>query len=178
MTRIGGLVLLVCMSCASIPRTTYQDRGFHFEITNDFKVGRSKFHKKNQSTYIPIYFRSDDLYAKISVVWLPGACNLDWELGNYTEGLTSVYKGSDSASKPQYSEYKTVKFGENDARRVDYIVPNDGPRVGSYIAFRCDSISVIIGIHSVVESKAQVDRCVELIEKTYRCTYLPDVTKR
>ncbi len=55
---------------------------YDFEITEDFRLGRTDFTKKNQATYIPICSRNNDVYAKFSVVWLPGSSNLDWELRN------------------------------------------------------------------------------------------------
>ena len=36
---------------------------------------------------------------------------MDWELWNYTDMLTSAYKKSDPHNVPEYSEYKSVKFG-------------------------------------------------------------------
>jgi hypothetical protein len=63
----------------------------------------------------------------------------------------------------------TAKFGSNDARQIDYVVPNDGPRVGSYTVFYCDNLTVIVGQHCTTKGKAMTQKCRELIEATYSC---------
>jgi hypothetical protein len=166
--NISLVVSLFAMSCASIPKTLYQDKGLDFKITEDFRLGRSDTYKKNQATYIPIYGRDKNVYAKFSVVWIPCRSDLDWEIQNYVDGLNSIYE-SDPLNKPVYSEVKTTKFGSNDARQIDYVVANDGPRVGSYTVFYCDNLTVIIGQHSTNEGQAMAQRCREMIESTYSC---------
>ena len=156
------------ISCASVPKAFYQDKGLNFKITQDFRIGRPDTHKKNQATYIPIYCRDKNIYAKFSVVWIPCRSDLDWEIQNYVDGLNSIYK-SDPENIPVYSEVKTVKFGPNDARQIDYIVANDGPRIGSYTVFYCDNLTVIIGQHSTTEGQAIIQKCREMIENTYSC---------
>lgn len=161
-------IFLIVTSCSSVKKTIYQDKGLQFKITEDFRIGRADTHKKNQATYIPIYCRSTDLYAKFSIVWIPCRSDLDWEIQNYVDGLNSVYK-SDPENKPVYSEVRTTKFGANVARQIDYVVANDGPRVGSYTIFHCNNSTVIVGQHSTVESLAMTNRCRDLIEATYYC---------
>ena len=151
-----------------LPKTSYQDKGLNFRITQDFRIGRANTHKKNQATYIPIFGRDKNIYSKFSVVWIPCRSDLDWEIQNYVDGLNSVYS-SDTQNKPVYSEVRTTKFGANDARQIDYVVANDGPRIGSYTVFYCDNLTVIIGQHSTVEGKEMTERCREVIEATYSC---------
>lgn len=158
-------------SCASVPKTHYQDNGLNFEITSDFRVGRANTWRKNQATYISIYSRDKDIYAKFSIVWLPCHADLDWEIQNYVDGLNSVYE-SDTQNKPVYSEVRSTTFGSRDAKQIDYIVPNDGPRLGSYTVFYCDNLTVIIGQHSTAEGQAIAERCRALIEATYVCATL------
>src|SRR5688572_20521716 len=112
--KVSLVVSFFVISCASVPKTLYQDKGLNFKITQDFRIGRSDTHKKNQATYIPIYGRDKNIYAKFSVVWIPCRSDLDWEIQNYVDGLNSIYK-SDPENKPVYSEVKTIKFGANDA---------------------------------------------------------------
>ena len=167
--RAGTLFIFLSISCSSVPRTLYQDNGLNFKITQDFRIGRADMFKKNQATYIPIYGRDKNVYAKFSVVWVPCLSDLDWEIQNYVDGLNSIY-ASDTVNKPEYSEVRTVKFGSNDARQIDYVVPNDGPRIGSYTVFHCDGFTVILGQHSTVQGQAMTQKCRELIEATYSCT--------
>jgi hypothetical protein len=101
-------------------------------------------------------------------VWLPCRSDLDWEIQNFVDGLNSVYK-SDPDNKPVYSEVRTTKFGTNEARQIDYVVANDGPRIGSYTTFYCNNFTVIIGQHGTAESLAMTNRCRKLIEETYYC---------
>jgi hypothetical protein len=166
------IILIIFNSCSSVKRTLYQDKGLQFKITEDFRIGRADTYKKNQATYIPIYCRSNDIYAKFSIVWVPCRSDLDWEIQNYVDGLNSVYK-SDPESKPVYSEVRTIKFGENEARQIDYAVANDGPRVGSYTTFHCNNFTVIIGQHATVESLVMANRCRKMIEETYYCIENP-----
>jgi hypothetical protein len=167
-TRLGILSLTLLFSCSSVPKTLYQDKGLNFRITQDFRIGRSDTFKKNQATYIPIQGRDKDVYAKFSVVWIPCRSDLDWEIQNYVDGLNSVY-ASDTQKKPVYSEVRTTKFGSNEARQIDYVVANDGPRVGSYTVFYCDNLTVIIGQHSTAEGQPMIERCRKMIESTYSC---------
>jgi len=161
-------ILILNMSCSSVPKTMYQDKGLTFKITKDFRIGKADTFKKNQATYIPILGRDKNVYTKFSVVWLPCRSDLDWEIENYVDGLNSVYK-SDTQNKPVYSEVQTIKFGSNSARYIDYVVANDGPRVGSYTVFYCDNFTIIIGQHGIVAGQAMIQRCRELIEATYSC---------
>ena len=163
------LTIIAFTSCSSIPKTVYKDKGLNFKITEDFRIGKPDFFKKNQATYIPIYIRDKNVYAKFSIVWIPCRSDLDWEIQNYVDGLNSVYN-SDSKNKPVYSEIRSTKFGSNDARQIDYVVKTDGPRVGSYTVFFCDNNTVIIGQHSTVDTQAITNKCRELIETTYNCT--------
>lgn len=165
---ISLIILTFSISCASVPKTLYQDKGLNFKITPDFRIGRTNTYRKNQATYIPIYSRDKNVYAKFSVVWIPCHSDLDWEIQNYVTGLNSVYE-SDTLNKPAYSEVRSTKFGQNAARQIDYVVANDGPRVGSYTVFYCDNLTVIIGQHSTVEGQAMTEKCRALIESTYSC---------
>lgn len=170
--RLGILsitvMVIVGASCSSVPKEIYADKGLGFKITPNFRIGRASTYKKNQSTYIPIYIRDKDVYAKFSVVWVPCLSDLDWEIQNYVDGLNSIYE-SDTQNKPEYGEVRTVKFGSNTAKQIEYVVPNDGPRVGSYTVFHCDGLTVIIGQHSTVEGQAAIQKCREVIEATYFC---------
>jgi hypothetical protein len=83
-------------------------------------------------------------------------------------GLKEAYE-SDISNTPVFSEVKWAKFGANDSRQIDYVVANDGPRIGSYTTFHCDSLTVIIGQHFTPESQAMVERCRKVIEETYAC---------
>lgn len=162
------LTVILITSCSSVPKTLYQDNGLNFNIPPDFRIGRADTYKKNQATYIPLYGRNKEVYAKFSVIWIPCHADLDWEIQNYVEGLNSVY-ASDPENKPQYSEVRRTKFGGNEARQIDYIVPNDGPKVGSYTVFFCGNLTVIIGQHSTIDGQPMAQRCREIIEATYVC---------
>lgn len=168
-TRFSTFIFIILTSCSSVQKTIYKDAGIYFKITEDFRIGRSDTYKKNQSTSIPLYIRDNDLYGKFTIIWLPGHWNLDKEIRNFTNGLDSAYIKEDPTNKPEYGEIKDAKFGSNSARQIEYIVPNDGPRIGSYTAFHCSNLTVIIGQHSTVESKAIIDRCRKMIEESYYC---------
>jgi hypothetical protein len=99
------VLLIFSISCSSVSKTLYQDNGLNFKITQDFRIGRPDTYKKNQATYIPIYTRDKNVYAKFSVVWLPCRSDLDWEIQNYVDGLNSIY-ASDSQNKPVYSKVR------------------------------------------------------------------------
>ncbi len=165
---VSFIILMFIFSCSSVPKTLYQDKGLRFEITQDFRIGKADTHKKNQATYIPIYGRNKNVYAKFSVIWLPCLSDLDWEIQNYVDGLNSVY-ASDIQMKPEYSAVRTAKFGSNVARQIDYVVQNDGPRVGSYTILHCEGSTVIIGQHCTVDGQALIQRCRESIEASYSC---------
>lgn len=168
-TRLLINIFLILTSCSSVPKTIYKDAGIYFKVTENFRIGRADTYKKNQSTYIPLYIRDNDLYAKFSIIWLPGNWNLDKEIRNYTNALDSAYIKEDPVNKPEYGEIRNTKFGDNIARQIDYVVPNDGPRVGSYTTFHCKNLTVIIGQHSTIESKAIIDQCRKVIEESYSC---------
>jgi hypothetical protein len=167
--RSSITLFIILTSCSSVPKTIYKDAGIYFKVTEDFRIGRADTYKKNQSTYIPLYIRDNDLYAKFSIIWLPGNWNLDKEIRNFTNGLDSAYIKEDPINKPEYGEIKDAKFGANIARQIDYVVPNDGPRIGSYTTFHCKNLTVIIGQHSTIENKAIIDRCRKVIEESYYC---------
>ena len=167
--RLGIFSLVLFCSCSSVPKTSYQDKGLSFKITQDFRIGKSNTFKKNQATFISINSRDNDVYAKFSVVWLPCHSDLDWEIQNYVNGLNSIY-ASDMRNNPVYSEVRPTKFGSNEARQIDYIVPKDGPRVGSYTVFYCDNLTVIIGQHSSENAQPMIERCRKMIESTYSCS--------
>jgi len=165
--RIWFLSLTILFACSSVPKTLYEDKGLNFKITPDFRIGKANTFKKNQATYIPIYTRDKDVYAKFSVVWLPCRSDLDWEIQNYVDGLNSVYESE--AQMPIYSDVRSTKFGSNDARQIDYVVSDDGPRVGSYTVFYCDNLTVIIGQHSTAEGLPMSEKCRKIIEGSYSC---------
>ncbi|HTJ51754.1 MAG TPA: hypothetical protein VL443_19980 [Cyclobacteriaceae bacterium] len=102
------------------------------------------------------------------MVWIPCRSDLDWEIQNYVDGLNSVY-ASDAQIKPVYSEIRTTKFGLNEAKQIDYVVVDEGPRVGSYTVFYCNNLTVIIGQHSTVDGQVMMQRCREMIEATLSC---------
>jgi hypothetical protein len=162
------LVLIIVSSCRTIPKTTYQDKGLNFKVTEDFKIVETRTWKHNHATYIKIERRNKELYANFSVTWLPKKFDLDKEIQNFVDGLREAYK-DDAQSKPTFSEFKSTKFGANDARQVNYVVTNDGPRIGSYTAFHCDDLTIIIGQHQTAESEAMTNSCRQLIEQTYKC---------
>jgi hypothetical protein len=167
--RLLFLVLIfIFTTCRTIPKINYQDKGFGFKITEDFKIVETKTWKHNHATYIKIEGRNKDLYANFSVTWLPKKFDLDKELQNFVVGLKEVYEG-DIPNTPVFTEVKSTKFGSNDARQIDYLVANDGPRIGSYTTFYCDSLTIIIGQHFTPESKAMSERCRKIIEETYHC---------
>ena len=166
--RFLSIIFVVFISCSSVPKTIYKDEGLYFKVTDGFRIGKADTWKKNQSTYIPLYCRDKNIYAKFSVIWVPGNSNLDKEIQIYVDGLNSVYE-SDADNKPVFSEVKSTKFGSNIARQIDYVVANDGPRIGSYTTFHCNNITVIIGQHYTVEGQSIINRCRELIEQTYSC---------
>ena len=165
--RIWLLPLTLLFACSSVPKSLYQDKGLNFKITPEFRIGKINTFKKNQATYIPIYLKDKDVYAKFSVVWIPCRSDLDWEIQNYVDGLNSVYESE--LQRPVYSKVRSTKFGSNDARQIDYVVSDDGPRVGSYIVFYCDNYTVIIGQHSTAEGQPMAERCRKMIESTYSC---------
>jgi hypothetical protein len=169
-TRLAIVILVVFTSCAAVPKTIYRDAGLSFKIAEDFRIGKSDTYKKNQATYIPLYLRDKNLYAKFSIIWLPGTWNLDKEIWNYADALKEIYQKEDPVNKPEFGEVKDAMFGSNHARQVEYIVPNDGPRMGSYTTFHCDSITVIIGGHGTPETQALIQRCRKLIEESYSCS--------
>jgi len=162
-----GLIFTLT-TCRTIPKTTYQDKGLNFKITEDFKIVETKTWRHNGATYIKIERRNKDLYANFSVTWLPKRFNLDKELQNFVVGLKEVYEG-DVSNVPIFGEVKWAKFGANDSRQVDYVVANDGPRIGSYSTFYCDSLTVIIGQHFTPGSQAIADRCRKVIQESYTC---------
>ncbi len=162
-----GLIFILT-TCRTIPKTSYQDKGLNFKITEDFKIVETKIWNHNHATYIKIDIRSKDLYANFSVTWLPKKCYLDDELKNFVESLKDTY-ADDNQNTPVFSEVKLTKFGKNDAKQIDYVVANDGPRIGSYTAYYCDSLTVIIGQHFTPESQVMADRCRKSIEETYVC---------
>jgi hypothetical protein len=161
--------LLISLSnCVTIPKTNYEDRRINFKITEDFKIVETKTWKHNNATYIKIDRRDKGLYANFSVTWLPKKCDLDVELKNFVESLKETY-ADDNQNTPVFSEVKSTKFGKNDAKQIDYIVANDGPRIGSYTAYYCDGLTIIIGQHFTPESRAMADRCIKNIEQTFFC---------
>ena len=162
-----GLIFILT-ACRTVPSSSYKDKGLNFKISEDFKIVDTKTWKHNHATYIKIERRNNDLYANFSVSWLPKKCDLDDELQNFVESLKEGYAG-DTQNTPVFSEVKLTKFGSNQAKRIDYIVANDGPRIGSYTTFHCDSLTVIIGQHFTPESQAIADRCRKVIEETYMC---------
>ena len=162
-----GLIFILT-TCRTIPKSVYQDKGVNFKITEDFKIVETKTWKHNNATYIKIERRDKNLYANFSVTWLPKKCDLDDELKNFMTSLKEAYPG-DSENTPVFSEVKPTKFGLNSAIQVDYLVANDGPRVGSYTAFYCDSLSVIIGQHHIPDSKTMTTKCRQLIEDSFTC---------
>lgn len=163
-----GLIFTIITSCQTIPKTIYEGKGMSFKITEDFKIVETKTWKHNHATYIKIDCRNKDLYANISVSYLPGKHSQDKELQNFTESLKSVYK-SDPKNTPEFSEVKFAKFGSNSAKRINYVVANDGPRIGSYTSFHCDNFTVMIGQHYTAESEAMINKCRQLIEETLNC---------
>jgi hypothetical protein len=163
-----GLIFLIVASCRTIPQTTYNDKGLNFKITEEFKITETKTWEHNNATYIKIERRNKNLYANFSVTWLPKKCALDDELKNFMETLKESYAG-DSENTPVFSEVKPTKFGVNSAIQIDYVVANDGPRIGSYTAFYCDSLTVIIGQHHTPESKTMTTKCRQIIEDTFIC---------
>ena len=165
----SGLVFLVVISCRTIPTTVYQDKGLNFKITEEFKIVKTETWKHNDATYIKIERRNENLYANFSVTWLPKNFDLDKELRVFEETLKEMYEREDTQKIPVFGEVKSIKFASNEARRIDYIVANDGPRLGSYTAFHCDSLTVIIGQHYTPESQVMTDRCRQMIEETYSC---------
>ena len=168
-TRLLLFGLIFTLStCRTIPKTSYEDNGLNFKITKDFKVVEAKTWKHNNATYIKIDRRDNDLYANFSVTWLPKKCDLDDELQTFVESLKEVY-ADDIQNTPVFSEVKLTKFGNNEAKQVDYVVANDGPRIGSYTTFYCDSVTVIIGQHFTPESQAMTEQCRKAIEETYHC---------
>ncbi len=164
---VFGLIFILT-ACRTIPKTNYQDKGLNFQITEDFKIVETKTWKHNHATYIKIERRNKNLYANFSVTWLPKKFNLDKELQNFVVGLKEVYEG-DPSNTPDFSEVKSTKFGTNDSRQIDYVVANDGPRIGSYTTFHCDSLTIIIGQHFTPETQAMADRCRKTIEESYVC---------
>lgn len=146
----------------------YQDKGLNFKITEDFKIVETKTWKHNNATYIKIERRNRNLYANFSVTWLPKKCELEDELKNFVDGLKDAYAG-DSENTPVFSEVKQTNFGLNSAIQVDYVVANDGPRIGSYTTFYCDSLTVIIGQHHTPDSKIMTTKCRQLIEESFIC---------
>jgi hypothetical protein len=152
--RLGflALILIGAISCSSVPRTLYRDKGLNFKVTQDFRIGKADIHKKNQATYIPIYGRDKNVYAKFSVVWILCRSDLDWEIQNYVDGLNSIYT-SDTQNKPMYSAVKMTKFGSNDARQIDYIVANDGPRVAPILFFTATILQ--LSLDNIAQLKAR-----------------------
>jgi hypothetical protein len=118
--------------------------------------------------YIKVDRRNKDLYANLSVTWVPGNSDLDKEFQIFVKSLRRVYE-PDIQMTPVFSEVKSTKFGSHSARRIDYIVANDGPRIGSYTTFHCDNITVIIGQHYTAESEALTNKCRQQMEDTYYC---------
>lgn len=163
-----GLIVLIVVSCRTIPQTTYNDKGLDFKITDDFKITETKTWKHNNATYIKIDRRDKNLYANLSVTWLPKKCDLDDELKNFVETLKEVY-ADDNQNTPTFSEVKSTKFGQSSAIQIDYVVANDGPRIGSYTAFYCDSLTVIVGQHQTPDSKTMTNKCRQFIEDTFIC---------
>ena len=173
---IIGLLFISVTSCRTIPKTNYNDKGLSFKITEDFKIVETKTWKHNHATYIKIDCRNKDLYANISVSFLPGKHSQDKELQNFTESLTSVYK-PDPTNTPEFSEVKLTKFGSNPAKQINYVVANDGPRIGSYTSFHCDNFTVMIGQHYTPESEMMINRCIQVIEETLVCIEKKDKMK-
>ncbi|MBS1507082.1 MAG: hypothetical protein JSS79_10590 [Bacteroidetes bacterium] len=161
-------IISTLITCQTIPKTNYRDKGLNFKITEDFKIVETKTWKRNHATYIKIERRDKYLYANFSVTWLPKKFNLDKELQNFVVGLKEAYEG-DVSNTPIFSEIKSAKFGTNDSRQIYYVVTNDGPRIGSYTTFHCDSLTVIIGQHFTPESQAMTERCRKVIEESYSC---------
>jgi len=162
-----GLIFTLA-TCRTIPKTNYQDAALSFKITEDFRIVETKTWKHNQATYIKIDRRNKDLYANFSVTWLPKKCDLEDELRNFVETLKEAY-ADDNHSTPVFTEVRVTKFGESDAKQVDYVVANDGPRIGSYTTYYCDGLTIIIGQHFTPESQAMADRCRKTIEETSVC---------
>lgn len=163
-----GFILLIVVSCRTIPQVTYNDKGLNFKITEEFKIVETKTWKHNNATYIKIERRNKNLYANFSVTWLPTKCDLGDELENFVETLQAAYAG-DGQNTPVFSEVKATTFGSNSAIQIDYVVANDGPRIGSYTALHCDSLTIIIGQHHTPDSEAMTTKCRQFIEETYSC---------
>ncbi len=85
------LIGVFLLSCVSVPKTSYRDKGLSFVITPDFRFGKPSTFKENHATYIPIHLINKNVYAKFSVVWIPCRSDLEWEIRNYVDGLNSVY---------------------------------------------------------------------------------------
>jgi hypothetical protein len=60
-TAILFSVIALSISCSSVSKILYQDKGLSFKVTSEFKIGRSDTYKKNQSTYVPIEIRDENL---------------------------------------------------------------------------------------------------------------------
>jgi len=162
------VLIFTVTTCRTIPKTSYQDKGLNFKITEDFKIVETKTWKHNHATYIKIDCRSNDLYANLSVSYLPGIHSQDKELENFTESLISVYK-PDPTKTPQFDEPKPTKFGTYTAKQVNYVVANDGPRIGSYTSFHCGDFTLMIGQHYTPETEVMINKCRQVIEQTLTC---------
>jgi hypothetical protein len=103
----------------------------------------------------------------ISLTWLPGNIDLEGEIANFIDSRISIYE-NDPNGQPVFGKPFSTTFASNEAQRVDYTIPHEG-KFGSYIAFHCESVTVILGQHYTTASEADSKKCLQTIEESLKC---------
>lgn len=160
------LVVLMAASCKPFPRDHYEHERLSFKISDDFFIRRPVSSKRNDGTYIKVVNKDLKLFATITVAWFPGERDLDKTLEDFKRSLSETY--SDPKFDAAFGLPLDGEFASRKTRRVNYFVNND-PRKGSYQAFVCEGLTVIIGEHYFAESEAAVKRCLKTIGETITC---------
>ena len=166
-TIIIFITLCIAVSCKTVQKTSYEHEKLSFRITDNYKIVKANTLKRNKATYIRMNYQDTSWYEYISVTWLPKKYDLDKELQNFVDQRIKVYE-DDKAGGAVFGEVSHVKFASNEAIRRNYFVDNQG-QSGSYIAFHCKELTVIIGRHFTRQSEDASTQCLKIIEETISC---------
>lgn len=164
--RLFFVILILASSCAPIPQDHYEHERLSFKISEQFFIRRPKTDKHTNATEIKVVHKDLKLFANITVKWMPGEQDLDKELQKVIDRLKEDY------TNPNYEAAFGLKmdgkFASHQTRRFDYFINNDA-RKGSYQAFHCNGLTVIVGEHYFRESEQSVKECIKVIEDTFTC---------
>lgn len=164
--RLFFVILLLASSCATVPQDYYEHERLSFKIGDGYFIRRPKTDKHTNATQIKVVNKDLKLYANITVTWMPGELDLDKALQSVIERLKEDY------TNPNYEAAFGLmmdgEFASHQTRCFNYFINNDG-RKGSYQAFYCNGITVVIGEHYFRESEESVKKCLKVIEESLVC---------